>query len=235
VTILPPSAAGDSKLVAGTVLACAADGRVSLRLADGASVRVDGGSRLRLASSRSLELQQGALYVDSGASPGEPLEIVTPLGRVTDVGTQFEVRLAGAGGTRRPQLRLRVREGQVRIDTGAAAHRAEAGSELLVGADGRVSRTAVAADDPGWHWAARAAPVLDIEGRSLASFLDWATRELGLRWRVVEPRPERSAGEIVLHGSVAGLTPEEAIEVVLTGSGLRARRAGGELLVSAAP
>jgi hypothetical protein len=92
----------------------------------------------------------------------------------------------------------------------------------------------VAPDDDGWAWAARMAPELVIEGRTLASFLDQATRELGLRWRMVEPDPERPAAAIVLHGSVAGLTPEEAIDVVLTGSGLASERRDGELRVSVA-
>ncbi|HXT22737.1 MAG TPA: FecR family protein [Thermoanaerobaculia bacterium] len=220
-------------LLAGTVLTSGPDGRAALRLAGGASVRLDGGSRVRIASPVSLALERGALYVDSGALPGG-IEIETPLGRVTDLGTQFEVRLAPAGASAL-QLRLRVREGEVRVDTGRATHRAEAGSELLLAADGSAHRAAVAADDPAWQWAARAAPAPDIDGRTLAFFLDRETRELGLRWRLVEPRPEQSPGDVVLHGSVAGLTPEEAIEVVLTGSGLRSERTGGELLVSVAP
>jgi ferric-dicitrate binding protein FerR (iron transport regulator) len=237
VTIVPGSAAarGGRALHAGTVLASAVDGRIAIRLAGGASVRVDGASRLRLASARTLELERGALYVDTGPLPAPPIEVVTPLGRVTDLGTQFEVRLSAAGAGGAPRLRLRVREGEVTVQTETAAHRAAAGGELLLDAEGVARRAAVAADDPGWQWAARAAPQPEIEGQSLATFLDWATRELGLRWRLAEPLPPLAAEEIVLHGSVEGLTPEEAIEVVLTGSGLRAERAGGELLVSAAP
>lgn len=237
VTILPGAAldAGETVLAAGTVLDSAPDGRVAMRLAGGASVRVDGASRVRLASARSLELERGALYVDTGAVPGEPVEIVTPLGRVTDLGTQFEVRLSVGDETRLQQLRLRVREGEVRIDTESATHRAAAGSEIVLDGDGRPRRAVVAADDPGWHWATSVAPELEIEGQTLAGFLDRATRELGLRWRLVEPWPEQAPGEVVLRGSVAGLTPEEAIDVVLTGSGLRGERTGGELRISAAP
>lgn len=221
-------------LLAGTVLTSAADGRAALRLAGGASVRLDGGSRVRLQSLRSVALEAGALYVDSGALPGAAIEIDTPLGRVTDLGTQFEVRLAPAGASSQ-QLRLRVREGEVRVEARGVTHRATAGSELQLAADGTARRAALAADDPAWEWAARAAPVFEIEGRTLSSFLDHQARELGLRWRVVEPRPERAPAEIVLHGSVADLTPAEAIEVVLAGSGLRGERAGAELLVSAVP
>ena len=127
-----------------------------------------------------------------------------------------------------------MREGEVRVDTGGVAHappRAASCASPPTAARGAPR----GADDPAWRWAASAAPAPEIEGRTLSWFLDREVREMGLRWRLVEPRPERSPGEIVLHGSVAGLTPEEAIEVVLTGSGLRGVRTGGELLVAAVP
>jgi hypothetical protein len=161
------------------------------------------------------------------------VEVATPLGRVDDVGTQFEVRLMPVA-TGASRLRLRVREGEVRVETARATHHARAGQELLVDPDGGAQRASVAPDDGGWAWAARTAPELVIEGRTLATFLDQATRELGLRWRMVEPGTERPAAAIVLHGSVAGLTPEEAIDVVLTGSGLTSERRDGELRVSVA-
>src|SRR2546427_815740 len=83
------------------------DGRAALRLDAGPSVRLDAGSDLRLVSAHVLELRRGAVYVDTGArspngsaatasgaeGPASPIEIRTSLGRVRDVGTQFEVRL----------------------------------------------------------------------------------------------------------------------------------------------
>ena len=235
VTVEPSPAAAPRgaapTLLAGTVLTSAADGRAALRLPGGASVRLDGATRVRLVSPRELALESGALYVDSGALPGAQIEIDTPLGRVTDLGTQFEVRLAPTSAAS-PELRLRVREGEVRVENGGTTHRATAGSELRLAADGSAQRAAVAPDDAAWRWAASAAPPPEIEGQTLQWFLDREARELGLRWRLVEPRPEQAPGRIVLHGSVAGLTPEEAIDVVLTGSGLRGERARGELLVS---
>jgi ferric-dicitrate binding protein FerR (iron transport regulator) len=226
------STAGAPALVAGAVLATGRDGRVGLRLPTGASVRVDGESRVRLDSARSVALERGALYVDSQGLPGGHVEILTPLGRVTDLGTQFEVRLGNATGSAATDLRVRVREGEVRVDTERGIHRAMAGSELVLAADGSVRSAAVAPDHAAWRWAILAAPAPAIEGQTLESFLDWVSREMGLRWRLVAPQPERSPRLIVLHGSVAGLTPEEALEVVLTGSGLRSEIAAGELRVS---
>ena len=235
VAILPAGrvSPGSSALLAGSVLSTGRDGHVALKLSAGSSLRLDSESRVRLESAQSFGLERGALYVDSQHLPGQ-VEILTPLGRVTDFGTQFEVRLSAARDAREAQLRVRVREGEVRIDTESDTHRAIAGSELVLAADGSTRRGAVTAADAGWQWAIRAAPAPVIEGRTLESFLDWASRELGLPWRLVEPRPERSPRATVLHGSVDGLTPEEALGVVLTGSGLRYESAEGELRISSA-
>jgi hypothetical protein len=241
VTLLLPAGEGaETALPAGTVVVAGADGSAALRLAAGAAVRVDAGSRLRLTTARSLALERGAVYVDSGGAGGAArpiapgLEVVTPLGRVTDVGTQFEVRLTGEGAAA-TGLRLRVREGEARLAVETATHPAAAGEEIALDVAGRVARGSVAPDDAGWRWAAAAAPALPIEGQTLAAFLDRATRELGLSWRLVEPLPGEDPARVVLHGSGEGLTPEEALEVVLAGSALRGERVGAELRVSAAP
>src|SRR5690606_21456954 len=112
------------------------------------------------------------------------------------VGTQFEVRLSETDVDGAQSLRVRVREGEARIDTGGTTHRAAAGDELVLTADGRVRRTAIAPHDQSWRWAADARPPLQMDGQTLAAFLDEATHELGLRWRLVEPPPEQAPAEI---------------------------------------
>jgi hypothetical protein len=112
---------------------------------------------------------------------------------------------------------------------GGAAHAARAGGELTLLPDGSARRGAAAVHGPAWDWVQRAAPPLDVEGATLSTFLEWARRETGLTWRIVGPPPHPDPAAIVLHGSLAGLTPEEAIAVVLPGAGFRHRRVGGEL------
>jgi hypothetical protein len=70
-----------------------------------------------------------------------------------------------------------------------------------------------------------------MEGMALASFLERVARELG--WTVVYPDPTlaREAEAIVLHGSVSGLAPHQAIEVAVAASGLRYRVERGSLVV----
>ncbi len=217
---------GSGALLPGTVITTADSGRVALRLPAGASVRIDGNSSVRFDSGSTLTLERGALYADAGppGAPHERIEIATSFGSVRDVGTQFEVRLLPEG------LRVRVREGKVRVDA-ERIREAGAGSELLVHADGSSESADVPIYGPGWDWVQRTAPPFTIENASLADFLNWVSRETGLRWRLAEPgnHPEQGPEQVILHGSIEGLTAEEALSVVLPGSGYRYRVAGGEI------
>jgi hypothetical protein len=226
---LLPAALG-RPLAAGAALATApGEARLALRMTGGASLRLAAGSRARLVSATLVELDRGAVYVDTGAGPraGEEVAVRTPAGLFQGLGTQFEVRAGAEEGTR-----LRVREGRVRLDHGGGSVLAEAGEELTVAGDGRVVRARVAAADPGWGWVVAAAPALDIEGVRVRVFLDWVARETGLALAFADAEAAALADATVLHGSIAHLTPEEAPAVVLASCGLAHRVAAGTLVVS---
>ena len=97
-----PAVDGGASLTAGAALRLGdrvvtggADG-LAVETLDGASIRIDGGTSLVAETPRRLRLSRGAVYVDSGTSApvsGDAFEIITPYGRVTDVGTQFQVRI----------------------------------------------------------------------------------------------------------------------------------------------
>jgi len=204
-------------------------GLVALRWTGGESVRLDAGTRLRIVSPPRLELERGAVYVDSGPpeTAGGDFEIATPLGTVREIGTQYEVRLQQRGDA----MLVRVREGEVSVRRDGEAHSAARGEQLRLPRDGSVARTALKADDPAWLWVLEAAPPIEIEGRSLASFLNWAARETGREVRYADGALARSAETIRLHGAIEGLRPDEAVAVVLQGSGLDRRIENGVMLV----
>lgn len=230
--LLLPGAVG-RPLPAGSELETGAGserlGRLALRMAGGASVRLDAGTRVRLASAAVVELARGAVYVDAGAEPDghEEVAVRTPAGLFQGIGTQFEVRAEGGGAV----TRLRVREGSVRLDREGKSVRAETGQELVVSGDGSLVRRQTAAYGPEWDWVLKAAPMLDIEGIKVRRFLDWIARETG--WRIVLADEEAAslADSIVLHGSIAHLTPVEAPSVVLSSGGLGHRVSDGTLFV----
>ena len=199
------------------------DSHVALRFGDGTSVRLDTGSRVRALSSKIVELAAGAVYVDNGHE-GDGFEVRTAIATARDIGTQFEVRVLGES------LRLRVRTGMVQLTDRARSITGRQGTGITLSANGAVSRP-FEGHDPGWEWTTRVAPPLEMEGTSLARFLEHAAREQG--WTIVYPDPAlaREAEAIVLHGSVKGLAADEAVGVAVATSGLRHRVEHGSLVV----
>jgi ferric-dicitrate binding protein FerR (iron transport regulator) len=198
--------------------------RAGLRAADGSSVRLDTGSRVRLLAPAVVELIEGAVYIaTSQGSPG--FEVRTSMGAVRDIGTQFEVRLDHAS------LRLRVRAGAAELRRNGRVTSAAAGTEATVTPDGVATRH-VPTYGSDWEWTARLAASFPIEGRPLRAFLEQVAGEEGWRLKYADPALGDAASRIVLHGSVEGLRTEEALGVALTTSGLQYRLREGELLVS---
>ena len=198
--------------------------RVALRLSSGAGVRIDRDSRVRLGTGPTLELLAGGVYIVS-SRPGAALQVRTPLGMVGHHGTRFEVRLVDSA------VRLRVREGQAHVSQAAVRHEAGAGEELMVVRGRAPMRSRVSIVDADWDWTTEVAPAFPTEGRRLAEFLDWFSAESGRRVTFRDPSLPEQAREIVLRGSVEGLTPEEAIDVIVPAAGLAHRRAGDDIVL----
>ena len=203
-----------------------ATGRIGLRLANGASLRFDRGSRAHLVSLNSIALDAGAVYVDSG-SESPALEITTSFGIVKDIGTQFEIRLEESS------LRVRVRSGVVEVHRGADVSSARPGTELTVTSALATSR-AVVPYGQDWAWAASLGPAFDIEGRSLSAFLEHVCREQGWTLVYTDSKLALEASGIMLHGSTQGLQPSDALAIVMATTGLTHRITDGELEVARA-
>jgi ferric-dicitrate binding protein FerR (iron transport regulator) len=218
----------DARLRPGAVIATA-KGRASVAWHDGTRLRLDEGTRLVLAAD-SVALEAGALYVeaDPRRSPPSRFVVATPLGSTRHVGTRYEVRLGSAG------LRVRVREGAVQVERSRQVHAAAAGEELAVHQDGGVSRRPVPAYGGDWAWVTAAAPPFRLEGRSARALLDWAAAEGGWTLHFSDPSLADVAARAVLHGTVEGMSPQDALAAVLPTCGLDHRLDGGRLMVSRA-
>jgi ferric-dicitrate binding protein FerR (iron transport regulator) len=215
--------------VVGSRFRTAAGARAGLRLRAGHTLRLDAGTTVRWNGPASLTLEQGTCYLasDPAASTGS-LVVETRWGHVREIGTQFEVRAEPAG------LRVRVREGRVTVVREGREHPVASGFELRVGATG-VSTRPIAVHGSEWAWVASAGPGFPIEGRHLGAFLGWVSRENGWRLRFADAESERLAGTIVLHGTIEGLSAEDALAVVLPTTGLPYRLADGVLTVGGGP
>jgi ferric-dicitrate binding protein FerR (iron transport regulator) len=199
------------------------DSRVALALTESLSVRLDRGSAAVFVSADRLALERGAVYVQSSGT--KDLRIETTLGAVQHVGTRFEVRLDGTS------LRVRVREGSIALERGTSRWIGTAGEGLTL-AEGRPpERQRLAESDADWAWVGEIAEPFALEGATLRAFLDWVSREQGWQWQVDDPRLRARLDDIVLHGSIDGLSPQEALDAVLPASALAYRRDGARLIL----
>jgi ferric-dicitrate binding protein FerR (iron transport regulator) len=169
--------------------------------------------------------------VDSGfeATPDATLDVRTPFGLIREIGTQFEVRLDDES------VRVRLREGAVIVHGADRKHEVHAGSELTVNRDGSVVRGTIPTYGPEWNWLVGVTPMPDLEGRSARAFLEWVARERGWTLAFADEAVARAAGEVVLGGTVQGLTLDEALDAVLPTCRMSYRIERGVLVIAAMP
>ncbi len=215
-------------LAMGQSLRTGRSGRAALSLPGGVSARLDHDTQLDVTGDDQLNLVRGALYVDAGpsASPVSRLAVITPSGSVRHIGTQYEVRLMGSG------VRLRVREGRIewRARSGST-EQSKTGEQLSIAGNGTVERRAMPLYGEAWDWIADTAPAIEIEGLPLTRFLSWVGRELGREVVYATQQTASDAADIVVHGSIAGLTPAQALDAVLATTRVRAAVRGDRIIV----
>ena len=202
----------NAPIVPGTELRATEAGRLGLTLAGGASLRLDAGTDLTIASARRFDLTRGAAYLDAGTTVGgEPYTVATSFATISEIGSQIEASVAD------DSLRLRVRDGDVRIVTAAGTDvTASTGEQLHIDGDGNVVRDYVMPHDGDWAWVETLAATPIVDGRPLTQFLDWVARETGRPIRYDSPLTETSVATAVLQGNADNLRPMEALDVMLS-------------------
>lgn len=201
---------------------------MAIRLAGGQSLRVAADSSLKIVSPSTIRLRRGAIYVDSDpSSRGEEIRIRTAHGVVREVGTQFEVRT----GLADEPLRIRVREGEVILQTNGDSRSAAAGEEMALKSDGSVRRDRVATSGDEWAWMEELALPFALDESTLGAYVRWLARETGWRIEFADDELRQSASEIVLYGSLESVSPRESVEIALPMSGLAYRFEGDRLVI----
>lgn len=233
-------AAGWQPVVMGQVLASGQElvtgstGKVALALPDGSALRVDTDTRLRMAAVDRVVVERGVVYLDAGlqrAADTGDLRIDTAYGRTRHLGTQYEVDVNP------DRMLVSVREGRVAVSrTGALSHFeapfvAGVGEQLSVDQIGTVQRGVVARRDAHWDWIAEVTPPFAIENRRLSDFLLWVSRETGRDLAFSSSNAKTLAHDMVLRGSVAGMTPDEALAAVMATTNLTYSSSGGQITI----
>lgn len=199
---------------------------VLLRVSPDLTVRLAAGTRARFTAVDQIELSQGQAFIDATPGARAPLNVVTPFGTVTHLGTQYLVRLGNA------EVEVAVREGRAQLRTDRTTAVAEAGHWLLHrGAGSEPLSGELAAADSRFAWIGTLPSEFRLEGATLAGFLVWFQRETGLT-------PIYSAGvdpgnlaQVQLKGSIDNLEPLEALSYVLATADLAWHREGAKVVI----
>lgn len=217
----------------GDSLATASDTAALLRVGTALTLRVAPDSQLRFDAPERVTLLRGRLYVDSGARTGRgaPLVVSTAWADVQHIGTRYLVQLTPV------RLEVAVREGRVQLarDDGSAPAQAGAGEGLRVmPSTSAIERFETRTHGPQWAWLEAIPAPLDIEGATLERFLEWYAAESGRRIVFGSALERERLGATRLSGSVAGLSPDEALDAVAAIADLSVRRDSEQVIVEPA-
>ncbi len=205
----------------GESVATAAGEGLSLLLGRGESLRIDENTALQVDGTDHFTLLSGRVYADTGLYVYRQggLVIDTPLGTVTDVGTQFSV--AATDGV----LDVAVREGRVDIRNESETYAARMGDRLTIRSGQGAETGRLDAHDTYWSWVTELAPRFDISNRSLLDFLKWAARETGRELQFDSDETRMQAMGLIFPDSVSieGLTPDEALASILSTTAVQYR------------
>ena len=201
----------DKPLYGASQLRTGRGSRVGVRLANGGSLRLAESTVVTLNAAEKIHLYAGKIYIDSGAGPSNrsQIQVITAAGTARDIGTQFEIQYVDDA------YRLRVREGQVRLQGDSGQFNSLAGDQLSIESSGDIRHARIASDDPEWQWVQSIAPAPDIDEQPVTVLLDWVARETGRQVRFEQPMLEVNASSTILHGNIRNLSPLEALEVML--------------------
>lgn len=185
----------------GQTIATAGSSGAGLKWGAGGSLRLDENTEVMFTSEDTIELKSGQVYFDSEPTgdTAAALKIVTELGDVSHLGTQFTTSID------RDTLTVRVREGKVAIDGRFYEHVAEQGKEIRLVGSRRPQESNIPVFGPQWEWIEATTPVAAMEGRKLYDFLVWVGRETGLTITFESDDVERAAKEAFVLGDASDI------------------------------
>ncbi len=197
---------------AGTVISTGQNEGLSLLLARSESLRIDQNTQIRVDAADSFTLLGGRVYADTGqfVYRNGGLRIDTEFGVVTDVGTQFSVAATDQ------LLDIAVREGRVDVQSQSDTFVARMGERLTLVQGEGASVADLDTHDEYWDWVVDLTPTFDMTNKSLLEFLKWAARETGRELQFESNELRMHAMRTDVHGSIDGLTLDEALQQVLS-------------------
>jgi FecR protein len=209
----------------GDVLRTQGEGGMRVELQNGVSLRVAANTELHWLAADSVQLTQGAVYVDSHANRA-PLTIHTVRGEITHLGTRYLVDVE------QQSLHVAVREGKVAVRADNKQVTVDALQQVQLGAGGDIVRADLQLTDAMWQWADALAQPFALENRSVAEFLQWVASETGCELSYVSPSVKAAASSTVLHGQASNQAPLQAMQTVLATTDFHAAVQGRQLVIT---
>ncbi|MDB6042073.1 MAG: hypothetical protein JWM63_624 [Gammaproteobacteria bacterium] len=206
-----------------------AEGPALISLVGGGTLRITAATVVDVMGANEIRLERGMIYVDKPLAASGNLRVLTRAGTVEHVGTAFEIL------SNDQQVRVRVREGRIRLRSTSGDVMADAGTELLATPDGKVAQHSINTYGGDWIWVAALAPEYEIEGHPLLDFLQWVSRELGRPVKFADEHARDVAEHTILHGTVRGRAPLDALANVLTTTTLVYEMRGETIWVQSSP
>ncbi|NNE05586.1 MAG: hypothetical protein HKN15_07685, partial [Xanthomonadales bacterium] len=188
----------------------------------------DSSTDIRIVSASRLALRAGAIFVDSDfAEPQASIQVQTPLGVASDIGTRFQVRLLD------DVLIVGVADGLVKVarDDGPS-HAVDRGYSLALDAAGGAQKSELDDTSQDWAWVDTIVPEFNIEGATLEQYLRWYAHERGLELQWSDRESQINARNTGLSGSIQGADLDESLELVKRIAPFRHEVTGDRLLVA---
>jgi hypothetical protein len=218
----------DDIVQVGDTFSVPRNSRLLLALRSGIGLRVNEATALSFEAMDRLRVDRGTVYIETprGNPEAAYFAVVTAHGSVRHVGTRFEVAVNDTS------MRIRVRDGAAvfRSTTGASAT-VSAGEQLDYRSGTASITQGPAPASTAWSWAESAAPEFRVDGRTLLEAIDWFAHEAGLKLAFKDAAAREQASAVILHGTVTGLAPRDAIAAIMAGTNLRYAIDDGNLLL----
>ena len=228
--------ADTSVVLSGQTIKTDRDSGIGLAWGNGGSLRIAADSVIEFVAANKVYLHSGRIYFDSmpsdlsaaisGGSNSAELSIETDHGAITHLGTQYMTY------TSSDRLEVSVREGEVAIDGKYYDVKALAGQQLSISGSARATVLNIDRYGSAWRWVEETSPLVNMDGRSVDDFLNWVSRETGLKVEYPDSATKRAAQATVLKGNV-NLKPSEQLDFWLQGQDLSWHTDGGSIKVSA--
>jgi len=186
-------------LHSGQTIVTADNASVGLTWGQGGSLRLDADAKVMFASTESIELKSGRVYFDSVTDSGEEatLTISTEYGDVTHIGTQFITAVDD------DVLTVSVREGRVSIEGRFYDGIARQGKALSFAGSNQPEEVDVSGFGPEWEWIELTAPVAAMDGKKLRAFIEWVSRETGLKYEFESDEVKLVADREIFRGDIS--------------------------------